>query len=71
MLHFKILTGFAPSLVYNVMTTGITSAVEKKVAMAHETNGDMGNTWLKTNSAGSGAFRLISCYWLRIFCFAY
>jgi peptide/nickel transport system substrate-binding protein len=59
-LHFKILTGFAPSLVYNVMTAGITSAVEKKVAMAHETNGDMGNAWLKTNSAGSGAFRLVS-----------
>jgi peptide/nickel transport system substrate-binding protein len=38
----------------------ITSAVEKKAAMAHETNGDMGNAWLKTNSAGSGPFRLIS-----------
>jgi peptide/nickel transport system substrate-binding protein len=59
-LHFKILKAFAPSLVYNVMTTEITSAVDKKVAMAHETNGDMGNTWLKTNSAGSGAFRLVS-----------
>ena len=59
-LNFKILTGFAPSLVYNVMTAGITSAVEKKVAMAHETNGDMGNAWLKTHSAGSGAFRLVS-----------
>jgi peptide/nickel transport system substrate-binding protein len=59
-LHFKILNAFAPSLVYNVMTTGITSAVEKKLAMAHETNGDMGNAWLKTNSAGSGAFRLVS-----------
>jgi peptide/nickel transport system substrate-binding protein len=59
-LHFKLINGFAPSLVYNVMTTIITSAVEKQVAMAHETNGDMGNAWLKTNSAGSGAFRLVS-----------
>jgi peptide/nickel transport system substrate-binding protein len=59
-LHFKLLNGFAPSLVYNVMTTQITSAVEKKVAMAHETNGDMGNAWLKANSAGSGPFRLVS-----------
>jgi peptide/nickel transport system substrate-binding protein len=59
-LHCKLINGFAPSLVYNVMTTIITSPVEKKVAMAHETNGDMGNAWLKTNSAGSGAFRLVS-----------
>jgi peptide/nickel transport system substrate-binding protein len=42
------------------MTTGITSAIEKKIAMANEVNGDMGNSWLKTHSAGSGAFRLIS-----------
>src|SRR4029077_3110665 len=31
-LHVKLINGFAPSLVYNVMTTIITSAVEKKVA---------------------------------------
>jgi peptide/nickel transport system substrate-binding protein len=59
-LHFKILNSFAPSLVYNVMTTIITSPVEKKVVMAHETNGDMGNAWLKNNYAGSGAFKLVS-----------
>jgi len=59
-LHFKLINGYAPSLVYNVMTTIITSPVEKKVVMAHETNGDMGNAWLKTNYAGSGAFKLIS-----------
>jgi peptide/nickel transport system substrate-binding protein len=59
-LHFKITNGYAPSLVYNVMTTGITSVVEKKAVMAHEANGDMGNAWLKTNYAGSGAFKLIS-----------
>jgi peptide/nickel transport system substrate-binding protein len=59
-LQFKIVKDYAPSLVYNVMTTGITSAVEKKVAMANEVNGDLGNSWLKTHSAGSGAFRLVS-----------
>ena len=59
-LHLKLVNGFAPSLVYNVLTSGVTSAVEKKVAMAHETAGDLGNAWLKTNSAGSGAFKLIS-----------
>ncbi len=59
-VHLKLINAFAPSLVYNVLTSGITSAVEKKVAMAHETGGDMGNAWLKTNYAGSGAFKLIS-----------
>ena len=34
------------------MTSIVASVVEKKVALAHETNGDMGNGWLKTNSAG-------------------
>ena len=51
---------FAPSLVLNLMTSVVASVVEKKVALAHETNGDMGNGWLKTNSAASGAFKLVS-----------
>jgi len=59
-VHIKLINGFAPSLVYNVLTSGITSVIEKKVAMSHETNGDMGNAWLKTNYAGSGAFKLLS-----------
>ena len=28
--------------------------------MKHEADGDMGNTWLKTNTAGSGAYTLVS-----------
>ena len=32
------------------------SVVDSKVAMEHEADGDMGNGWLKTNSAGSGAY---------------
>jgi peptide/nickel transport system substrate-binding protein len=59
-VHLKLINAFAPSLVYNVLTSGITSVIEKKVVMAHETNGDMGNAWLKNNYAGSGAFKLIS-----------
>jgi peptide/nickel transport system substrate-binding protein len=30
--------------------------VEKKVVLSHEQGGDLGNSWLKTNSAGSGPF---------------
>ena len=59
-VHIKLVNGFAPSLVYNVMTSGVTSVVEKKVVMSHDANGDMGNAWLKTNYAGSGAFQLLS-----------
>jgi peptide/nickel transport system substrate-binding protein len=31
-----------------------------KTVQAHEKNGDFGNEWLKTNSAGSGPFKLVS-----------
>jgi peptide/nickel transport system substrate-binding protein len=59
-LTFKITEDYAPSLVLNLMSTLAASAVDKKVAMSHEQNGDMGNAWLKTNSAGSGAFNLVA-----------
>ena len=46
------------SLVLKLMSSIVGSVVEKKVAMEHETNGDLGNGWLKTHSAASGAFKL-------------
>src|SRR5580692_8045800 len=59
-LKFTITQNFAPSLVLNLMATVAASVVEKKVAMANEVNGDLGNTWLKTHSATSGAYRLVA-----------
>jgi peptide/nickel transport system substrate-binding protein len=59
-LTFKIVEDTAPSLVLNLMSTYAASAVDKKVAMSHEKDGDLGNAWLKTNSAASGAFNLVS-----------
>ena len=59
-LQFKITDDFAPTLVLNLMATVAASVVEKKVAMANEMNGDLGNAWLKTHSATSGAYKLIS-----------
>src|SRR5579863_1332275 len=59
-LEFKINEEFAPTLVLNLMATVAASVVEKKVAMANEANGDLGNTWLKTHSATSGPYRLVS-----------
>jgi peptide/nickel transport system substrate-binding protein len=51
---------FAPSLVLSLMSSVVGSVVDMKTAMEHEAAGDMGNGWLKTNSAGSGAYVLKS-----------
>ncbi len=59
-LQFKITEDFAPTLVLNLMATVAASVVEKKVAMANEASGDLGNGWLKTHSATSGPYRLVS-----------
>jgi peptide/nickel transport system substrate-binding protein len=59
-LTFKITEELAPSLVLNLMSTFAASVIEKKVAMANEANGDLGNSWLKTHSAGSGPYNLVS-----------
>jgi peptide/nickel transport system substrate-binding protein len=59
-LQFKIGEDFSPSLVLSLMSSIVGSVVEKKVAMEHDVGGDLGNAWLKTNSAGSGPFSLKS-----------
>jgi peptide/nickel transport system substrate-binding protein len=51
---------FAPSLVLSLMSSVVGSVVDMKTAIEHEAAGDMGNGWLKTNSAGSGAYALKS-----------
>ncbi len=49
---------FSPVLVLNALSAGIASIVDKKLVMQHEKDGDLGYEWLKSNSAGSGAFAL-------------
>lgn len=49
---------YATSFVLNCLTATIGAIVDQKTVMANEVDGDMGNTWLKTNSAGSGAYTL-------------
>ena len=49
---------FSPVLVLNALSAGIASIVDKKLVMQHEKDGDLGYEWLKSNSAGSGAFVL-------------
>ncbi len=51
---------FSPGLVLNAMTAGVGSVVDSKTVLANEKDGDLGYGWLKTNSAGSGAFMLKS-----------
>lgn len=51
---------YAPTFVYNCLTAGVANIVDVKTAMANEVNGDMGNEWLKSNSAGTGAYVLKS-----------
>ena len=51
---------YAPSFVYNCLTAGVANIVDMKTVMANEVDGDMGNDWLKANSAGTGAYILKS-----------
>jgi len=51
---------YATSFVLNCLTATIAGIVDEKLVMAHQTDGDMGNAWLKTNDAGSGPYVLTS-----------
>ncbi|MBY8977493.1 ABC transporter substrate-binding protein [Rhodobacteraceae bacterium NNCM2] len=51
---------YATSFVLNCLTATIGGIVDMKTVMENEVDGDMGNTWLKTNTAGSGAYSLVS-----------
>ncbi len=51
---------YAPSFIYNCLTATIGGIVDKETVMANEVNGDMGNEWLRANSAGSGPYVLKS-----------
>lgn len=49
---------YAPTFVLNCLTAGVASVVDAKLLKQNEKDGDFGYGWLKTNSAGSGAFKL-------------
>lgn len=48
----------APTFLLYCLSAAVGGVVEKKVALEHEQNGDMGNAWLRANSAGSGPYVL-------------
>lgn len=51
---------YAPTFLYNCMTAGVASIVDRETVMANEKDGDMGYDYLKANSAGTGAYVLKS-----------
>ncbi len=54
--QITITEDFSPSLVLSLMSSVVGSVVDMKTVMEHDAGGDLGNAWLKTNSAGSGAY---------------
>ncbi len=51
---------YATSFVLNCLTATIAYVVDSETVKANEVDGDWGNGWLKTNSAGSGAYSLVN-----------
>ena len=51
---------YAPTFVYNCLTAGVGAIVDKETVMANVVGEDMGGEWLKSNSAGTGAYVLKS-----------
>lgn len=50
---------YALSFVLNCLTSTIGGVVDMETAMANEVDGDMGNEWLRTNTAGSGPYKVV------------
>jgi peptide/nickel transport system substrate-binding protein len=50
---------YSTDLILSALSATIGSVVDKKLVMANEHNGDLGNGWLKTHSAGAGAYKLV------------
>ncbi len=51
---------YATSFVLNCLTSTVGGIVDKALVMENEKDGDMGNDWLATHSAGSGAYTLVN-----------
>ncbi len=58
-LELKLPEAQASTFVLYCLSATVGCVVEKAVVMANQTNGDLGNAWLKSHSAGSGSYRLV------------
>jgi peptide/nickel transport system substrate-binding protein len=59
-LEIKLPQAQATSFVLYCLTANVGSVVDKAVTLANQTNGDLGNAWLKTHTAGAGPYKLTS-----------
>ncbi|RBB37848.1 ABC transporter substrate-binding protein [Burkholderia reimsis] len=50
---------YAPTFVLNVLGSWPASVLDRKLLLSHQQGSDFGNAWLKTNEAGSGAYKLV------------
>ncbi|PUB13163.1 ABC transporter substrate-binding protein [Yoonia sediminilitoris] len=50
---------YALSFVLNCLTATIGGIVDMTAAMENEVDGDMGNAWLRTNTVGSGPYKVV------------
>jgi peptide/nickel transport system substrate-binding protein len=50
----------APSFVLFCLSANVGSVVDRATALANQTNGDLGNAWLKNHSAGAGPYQITS-----------
>jgi peptide/nickel transport system substrate-binding protein len=57
-LEMKLPEAQATSFVLYCLTANVGSVVDAATVMANQTNGDMGNAWLKTRTAGAGPYKL-------------
>src|SRR5690242_5652951 len=48
----------ATSFVLYCLSANVGSVVDTKTALANQANGDLGNAWLKSHTAGAGAYKL-------------
>lgn len=48
----------SPTYVLSLLSAPVSSIIDEKTAMENEKNGDLGNGWLATHSAGSGPYQL-------------
>ncbi|MEN4817247.1 ABC transporter substrate-binding protein [Pantoea agglomerans] len=48
----------SPTYVLSLLSAPVSSIIDEKTAMANQKNGDFGNAWLATHSAGSGPYQI-------------
>ena len=58
--RFETDKAYATTFVLNCLSANVASIVDSKLVKSNEKDGDWGNTWLKTNAAGSGPFKLVT-----------